>query len=806
MNRLRTAIIAIAVPLFVGSCASYNAHQRAQEAERMKNWDEAVVQYEKALELDPDSLRLKINLQRAKLEASRVHFEKGKTLRAAASTAAGEEQLRLAQLAANELQLTVRLDSTNQYAAVEMSKVIQIITDAERAADRNSIAEIKKRASGKAQPPVLNPASNQPISLSFPHETPVKDIYKALGNAYGINILFDQAVKNDPIAIELKDVTAQQALERVMQAASHFYKPLDEHTIIVAPDNPQARRDYEDLVIRTFYLSNGDAEQVTNVVRTMLEARNVFPLKALNAITIRDTADKVRIAEKIIEANDKAKAEVVIDVELLQLDLNNARSIGMFLRDTSGVISGVPQSTDTANTAPPPVNINTLRNLKSGNFTFTLPSVAYAFLKSTGESQTLANPELRISEGEKATLHIGKRVPVPVTTFNSLGVGTNTGVGAVSPVTSFQYQDIGIKVAVEPRVHHNREVTLKLTVEVSDLGSPTSIGGQDLPSFITRTIEDTIRLKDGETNVLAGLIQQSNSNSDSKTPFLGDIPILGRLFTQNVNTRNRTDLMLTMTPHIIRIPDITDEDVAPMWVGTQNNITFRGVSPRLESQASVDPFTPRAAGQFETDAATDGRITPPTSTVAPIPGSAPTNPFARPGNPTTTTNPPGPQSSLETPPQVQPSTKELMATAAATQQVSAVPRIAAQPATIALKPGEERLWPVVAMDVEGLSTNQIVMHYDPQAMNVADVSFGPAMKIDPAKPPVVNIDSQNGIIRVTSSDGLPLRFNAGGDLAALRVRGGATGDTFLVIDDPRLKNIRGEAVASSVSGGHAAVQ
>src|SRR5205085_5731002 len=175
--------------------------------------------------------------------------------------------------------------------------------------------------STKAQPPQLNPASDQPISLSFPRETPVKEIYRALDNAFGITLLFNQAVKDDRIAIELRDVTAQQALERVMQAANHFYKVLDEKSLIIVPDNPQARRDYEDLVIQTFYLSNGDAEQVTNVVRTMIEARNVFPLKALNAITIRDTADKVRIAEKIIQANDKAKAEVVVDVELMQIDV-----------------------------------------------------------------------------------------------------------------------------------------------------------------------------------------------------------------------------------------------------------------------------------------------------------------------------------------------------------------------------------------------------------------------------------------------------------------------------------------------------
>jgi len=389
---------------------------------------------------------------------------------------------------------------------------------------------------------------------------------------------------------------------------------------------------------------------------------------------------------------------------------------------------------------------------------------------------------------------------VPVSTFNSIGVGTGQNAGAVSPVTSYQYQDVGIKVALEPRVHHNREVTLKLTVEVSDLGPDKNVAGQVLPSFVTRTIEDTIRLKDGEVNVLAGLIQQTDQNSDSKTPFLGDIPILGRLFTQNVTSRRRTDVMLTMTPHIIRIPDITDEDLAPMWVGTQNNITFRGVSPRLESQTSVDPFTPRAGQQFE-DVATDGRA--PATTTAPTPpqGSAPNNVFKPPANP------PGPQGSNELPPQQpQPKTSELMAAAAAAPQVVAAPRIGAQPAKISLKPGEERMWPLVAMDVEGLSTNQILMHYDPQAMDVADVSFGPALRFDPTKPPIVTINKANGSIRITSSDGLPLAFAAGGDLAALRVRGGMVGETYLVIDTPGLKNARGETVASTVSGGQAKVQ
>src|SRR5207302_278086 len=312
----------------------------------------------------------------------------------------------------------------------------------------------------------LEPTSSQPISLSFPRETPVKDIYRALGNAFGINVLFDQAVKNDNISIELKDVTAQEALERVMQAANHFYKVLDEHTIIVIPDNPQARRDYEDLVIRTFYLSNGDAEQVTNVVRTMIEARNVFPLKALNAITIRDTADKVRIAEKIIEANDKAKAEVVVDVELLQIDLDKQHDIGAVVNGLGGTLAATTPTDAKGNVLP--ANLDTLRGIRSPDLTFTIPSIAYNFVKTVGNTQTLANPELRISEGEKATLHIGQRVPVPVTTFTT---GVQNGTLGSLPATSFQYQDIGIKVSMEPRVHHNGEVTLKLTVEVSDIAA-----------------------------------------------------------------------------------------------------------------------------------------------------------------------------------------------------------------------------------------------------------------------------------------------------------------------------------------------
>jgi len=825
-SHITAAVLILA--LVVSGCASYNAFERGQTAEKSKNWDQAVLEYTKALDVDPENKRFRIYLQRAKLESSRLHFEKGKSLRAAAETTSGGERIRLAQMAATELEITVKLDSTNQYAAIELGKAVAMYNEAQAVAAGASIDEIKKRAAKnnitKAQPPQLNPASDQPISLNFPHETPIKEIYKALGNAFGINVLFDVAIKDsDRLSIELKDVTAQDALERVMQAANHFYKVLDEHTIIVVPDNPQARRDYEDLVIRTFYLSNGDAEQVTNVVRTMIEARNVFPLKALNAITIRDTADKVRIAEKIIEANDKAKSEVVVDVELIQLDVDKIRNLGFFatvaggnatpmatVTDSAGKVTSAPLSAVTTET------FSTLAHI--GNYSFTVPTASYVAAKSLNNIELLANPELRISEGEKATLHIGQRIPVPVTTFTT---GVQTGTFGSLPATSYQYQDVGIKVAMEPRVHHNREVTLKLTVEVSNAGTNASgTGGTSgvpaQPIFITRTIESTIRLKDGETNFLAGLIQQNDAQDDQKTPFLGDLPIIGRLFTQSSKHVTRTDLVLTMTPHIIRVPDITEDDLAPMWVGTTNNLTFRGLSPRLESRTAVDPFGRNTAGGRDPNTglmlAPDGEpgnVMQPEGTparVAPLPqGTGPNDPFRRPPSQPQPQPPPVPQSSVPNPLPVR---GQAISTdvAEADPQANLSPRMGPQPMRLNLKPGEERIWTIVGMDLDGLTTDQMLLHFDSHTLDVSEVSFGPAMQINITKPPVVSIDRAAGTIKITSSDGGPLRFTSGGDIAALRVRGVLSGETYLVLENPDLKNGKGTIVASTIAGGHAKVE
>jgi general secretion pathway protein D len=577
----RAAALLTAVALIVG-CTGFRAARRAEIASQTGNWDDAVLYWTQAVEQEPANIAYRGNLLRARVRASQVHFEQGKDFYAAG----------VLERALVEYQQAVQLDPSNQYAQVELRRVRDELAAAAQGTTVETLAEMKRRAQGiRPQPPLLNPRSDDPISLEFPEPVSIESIYRSLGKAFGINILFDPNLKDIQIPIVLKEVTAQDALEILMRAAGHFYKVLDPQTIIIAADTPQNRRNYEDLVIQAFFLSNADVKDALTILRSLIGARQIAMSEQLNAIILRDTADKVKVAEKIIETVDKAKAEVVIDVELLQLSTNKIRDLGVQLSQYS-----VTQSLDLGSEGAA-LHISDLEFLNQSNWALSIPNVVYRFVKTDTDAQLLAQPKLRISEGEKARLVIGDRVPIPVTSFNT----ANTVGGNIVPITSFQYQDVGITINIEPRVHHNKEVTLKLTVEVSQVTGQVSAGsGQAAQPIIgTRTIESTIRLKDGETNLLAGLIRRDDAASDEGVPGLSDIPVLGRLFSRNNTENRRTDVILTLTPHIVRLPDITETDLLPIWVGTEQNITFRGGSPRVESDVEGPFDGPDAASPEE---------------------------------------------------------------------------------------------------------------------------------------------------------------------------------------------------------------
>lgn len=572
MHKKEILWVALALMLIVG-CAGNNIFRMAQQAELEENWDQAVLHYLEAVRQNPENIKYRASLMRAKVQAAQVHVHQGKAFHEAG----------VLERAMVEFRKAVELDPSNQYAEAELSKVVEALrAEEENRAPRSTVSELKKKIEGvRPQPPVLNPRSADPIDLIFPEETSVMDIYRSLGQAFGINVLFDPKLKDQEITIVLNGVTAQDGLEIIMRTVNHFYKVLDEHSIIIADDTPQNRRNYEDQVIQTFFLDNAEVKDVMTMVRSLIGAKHVAANEQLNAIVLRDTADTVKVAEQIILSNDKAKAEVVVDVELLQINTSKLQELGLSLTSNQLGLSLDLGGDDV------PLRVSDLEFLNQNNWVLTVPDILVDFMKSFSDAQTLAQPKLRITEGEKASLTIGDRVPIPTTTFNTQNGGANNGI---IPVTSFQYQDIGIKIEIEPRVHHNEEVSLKLKVEISNIADfVQGSGGQSQPIIGTRAIESSIRLKDGETNFLAGLIRTDEGQSESGIPGLSDIPVLGRLFKRTSTDVRRTDIVLTLTPHVIRRADITEADLMPIWVGTETNITFRGGSPRVESDTS-GPF------------------------------------------------------------------------------------------------------------------------------------------------------------------------------------------------------------------------
>jgi general secretion pathway protein D len=618
--RLPGVAVALVLALLASSCVTSRAYREGERQESRKHWDLAVLAYEKAVALDPNDSSARIALQRARFQAAQAHYERGRLHRSAGQL----------DLAVAELEVSIALDSTNDSALQELRKAkAEIESRTRENLGGTPVEKAKARTRGmRGAPPMLNPSSTKPIDVAFAPDTNIKKIYAALGAAAGINIIYDPQLKDDKFTLDLRGMTFQKALETAMRQAGHFYKVIDEKTILIAQDTQQNRKEYEDLVIRTFFLSNGDVKDVSAMVRSILDLRRLGTIPALNAIIIRDTADKVAVAERLIEVNDKAKSEVVVDVELLQVNTTNDLNLGLSLPNTltAAVVPGAGSGGTTTATSLP---WNAIKGLGINDFMFTIPTITYNFLKQNTDAEVLAKPQLRIAEGEKAQLVIGDRIPIPVTTINTQQAVGSTGI---IPITSYQYQDVGIKIDMEPRVHHNKEVSLKLTIEVSQLGAPVvAPDGSSQPTISTRTITSSIRLKDGETNFLAGLIRKDTSKTKNTIPFLGNLPLIGHLFSHIITADKRTDLYLTLTPHIIRSPQITDEDLIPIWVGTENNVSFSGLNTALVSpNAPGSPFDAPPAG----GARPPVRPVPPASSVPNpnlpiIQGSGPNDPFRR---------------------------------------------------------------------------------------------------------------------------------------------------------------------------------
>ncbi len=565
-NRIMGSVLAFLLLMSAG-CAAQKAFRTAEKEANRENWDQAVLQYSKARAMDPGNERYDIALTRAKLKASAQHFEKAKRYGKAAQW----------DLAASEYQQTLLLFPGNQHAADELEKALIMIR--RRDEQPSEMERLKARAQKDAlAPPKLSAKSNIPIQVQF-RDRPIGQIFDVIGKASQINFIYDEKTDlNKPLTIEIGSVTLERALDVLMLQTKNFYKIIDEHTLLIAPDNRQKRQELEDQVIRTFYLSSADTKQVVAVIRTLLNSRQVAENDPLNSISIKDTPDKVAIAAKLIESNDKSKGEVIIDVQLLEINRKTLSSLGIDLSSKQMSL----QFLDGKQSLP----LNALSALKQkGNWLLgPIPSVVLNFLKSDSDTKTIAQPQLRVSEGEKAEIVIANRIPIPNTSFNS----SQTVGGNIVPITSFTYLNVGITLKIEPRVHHNKEVSLKVEVEVSNLAGVVDLGtGVTQPIIGTRQVQTTIRLRDGETNLLAGLIKRDDKTSKSGVAGITDIPGIGDVFSTRSIDLEETDIVLTLTPYIVRIPDIKEDDLQTLWVGTEDNMRLRGP---VRGVMGVSPF------------------------------------------------------------------------------------------------------------------------------------------------------------------------------------------------------------------------
>ena len=596
--------------LAVGCPKGKPDYREGRKAETLQDYDAAFEYYQKALKSEPGNAEYQIKFNQARFEAGALHVKQGVKLRERGDL----------QGAAGEFERAIAIDPSSPIAEQELRKTAELIAEKNRAADAAAEPPSDPNQQPLASsPPEIKPLSRAPINLKMSNEA--KIVFDTIGKLAGLTVIYDPDFPARRITAELNNVTLEQALDIVSLESKAFWKPVTENIIFVVPDQPQKRRDYEEQVVRTFYLSNTvQAQDLTEVVtglRQLLDLKRIQQLNAQNAIIVRDTPDKLAIAEKMIRDIDKAKPEVVIEVQVLEARVDKIRNLGI-LPGQSASISVVPPGTTTTTTPPAggtpttnnTTNILTLQNLThltGADYSVTLPSFTANALLNDSTTKIIQNPEIRSVDGQPAKLRIGDRVPVATGSFQAgVGVGSTGGAGFVNPLvnTQFQYIDVGVNVDITPRVHPNREVSMKVQLEVSSVTGQSNIGGIQQPIISQRKIEHDIRLKEGEASVLGGLIQRTDTRSLNGWPGAAHVPLLRYLFSEDTKNFGDDEILIILTPRIVRLPDWTRANLRPLYSGSETNVQVKrerevrapnAPPPAQEVPAGTAPTPPVAA-------------------------------------------------------------------------------------------------------------------------------------------------------------------------------------------------------------------
>jgi general secretion pathway protein D len=607
-------LLVLAVSLAIAADKAKTVYNKGKDAEARQNYEQAYDFYRQAYDLKPGDLTYRSAFERLRFLAGASHVHRGQLL-----SEAGQLDAALA-----EFQKAIEIDPSSAIAQQEIRHTKQMI-DAAKATGPKSAAPpppsgLQKRLAEAGGPVELASISNVPINLKITEDSKV--IYETVGKLAGINALFDPDYTSRRIKIELNNVSLEEALEIIALESKTFWRPVTPNTIFIAADNPAKRKDLEQSVIKTFYLANlsqpTELQDVVNAMRQILEISRIQPLPSQSAIVVRGTPDQIALASKLIGDLDKAKAEVIVDVAVLQINRDKSKTLGInpptsatvalqnnitnTTTNTGSTTSSLTSGTTSSTTGTPnQLNLNQINNLNATDFTITIPQATATALFSDTSTKLIQKPQIRAIDGQKASLKIGDRVPVATGSFQP-GIG---GVG-INPLvnTQFQYLDVGVNIDITPKVHSNGEVTLKVVMDISSVTGTSNIGGISQPVIGQRKIEHEVRLKEGEVNMLGGMLEDSQTKSLTGIPGLSQIPILKYLFGQTNTDHSETETVFVLIPHIVRAHEYNDMNQEALDVGTANAIELRRVShqaapvpvPAVQPQATPAPI-PAPANQ-----------------------------------------------------------------------------------------------------------------------------------------------------------------------------------------------------------------
>ena len=763
--------------VLLAGCAMFGPGEHVALGDRFMqegNWEGAVAAYQDALKEDPFNPTLQAKVSAAKGRAAAVHYERGRAAAKERNLPQAIESLKRAlSLDLTHLEYQAALAEALRFKEAQDRLAVGLkllkagrLDDAAEAFERaleldpdlTSAQEglIQLAEKQKAGPPPLT-GLRQPVTLKFQNAR-TKEVFEVLARSVGINILFDKDMKDDPVTIFVKDAPFEEALHLILTTQNLFMRRLAADTILIIPRSKQKMDQYQDLLIRTFYLSNSKAKDMVNLLRTMLETKRIFVNEDVNAIIMRDSADKVRLAERIILANDRKPGEVMFEIEVLEVDKTKSDKYGVSFAKQAGASVNPPGVTTfpAASTATT-FTYRQLTALGPAGYLFTLPaSILLDFLRSESDAKTLANPKIRVVNNKQAKINIGDKVPILLSTTSTIpGVVPGT-VPSQSTITSIEFKDTGVKLTVEPTIHLNNDVTIKLQIEVTRLGDLVTL--QDSPlirqfRFGTRTAETSLSLKDGESVIIGGLIQDEDRTTVQKVPGLGDIPVLGAIFKSTTKDVVRTDVILSITPRIVRALEIPGVDDQAFWSGTEETYALKqlfgeaGAGPALSGNASAGP--------------------PPTTAAAAIPTPAPV-PAPR----------PAPSAAL-----------------------------ALRPSDGTVAVGQEISQDVLVTSIEGLAEGTLTINYDPRVLEFRHVIEGEFLKRDGSASVETAVNPATGmiVVRLKRAEGAK-GVSGDGVLCTLVFAGKGAGVSPVVIQSPRLLSQARAALQATGGQGMVRVQ